>query len=238
MKKPPGRIADAGGRRVSWTVIGWGVLFVLIGGGAAALAVWAPGGDSGWRTPVVSAGAAVAAAGLFFFLLGAFVIRLGPKLRPFTSAEELVIRAAAGMIKVDGDAVHVEIEALRAWVERVFGREIGWDQLKSLAEQNNDEAHREAIATAVGDRHRKAEGWTAEHDMHVIRACATVLIADLRNRQVEKTYLRRLAEAVGLKAEQANALVASIDALELQLEDLVVGRILESQTAAARSAAA
>jgi hypothetical protein len=170
---------------------------------------------------------------------GALLLRAG-SLRdpPGPQAAAADHRRGAHLVKADGDAVHVEIEALRAWAKRVLEFDLERDEIQKLAEQNQEEKNRDWIEAAVRDRHRTGEGWTKEHDRRVIDACTRVLVADLRNRDVEKAYLRRLAQAVGADTKRCDEIIANVDALEFNLERLVVDALTPTREGSASSPAA
>ncbi len=212
--------------RRSWALIGWAGLLLALGAGVAGLCVWAaisgasPVGGAAWLWPCAAAGGAVALTAAFFLALGLFVVRLGPRVSPLTNDQRLIVRAAAAMVLADRDATHVEIETLRVWIERTFGHQIAFDEIQRIAHDNAN--NRDAVVTAVADHHRSMPSWGKDDDEALISACASVLVADLRNRDEEVAYLRRLAEAVELDKARCDALVAKIKALELELEGLVV----------------
>ncbi len=221
-----GKSPDAGARR-SWPLIAWALLFALIGAGLIALGVWAwitlpltPG----WAGIALAAGVALAVSGVFFLALGLFVVKLGSKVTPLSNDQKLIVRAATAMVLADRDATHVEIEALRVWIERNFGFTIAFDELRSMAEANA--GNRDAVVTAVADHHRSHPSWGKDDDQALLSACASVIVADLRNRDEEIDYLRRLAEAVDYDAAKRDALIGKLKALALELEGLVVAAIV------------
>jgi hypothetical protein len=213
--------------RRSAALIVWAMLFLLAGIALAALAitVWTQQQPTpSWTGLALAAGFATAVAGGFFLALGLFVVKLGPRVSPLTNDQRLIVRAATAMVLADRDAAHVEIEALRVWIERNFGASLAFDELRQMADANA--GNRDAVITAVADHHRSHPSWGADDDQALIGACASVIVADLRNRDEEIDYLRRLAEAVEYDSAKRDALINTLKALQLELEGLVVAAIM------------
>lgn len=218
--------------RRSAALIVWAILFLLAGAALAGFAVyiWTEQRPTpAWTGLALAAGVATAVSGLFFLVLGVFVVKLSLQVVTLSNDQRLILRAATGMVLADRDATHVEVEALRVWVERNFGVSISFDELRGMAEANA--GNRDATVAAVADYHKSHPSWGKDDDWALIGACTSVIVADLRNRDEEIDYLRRLAEAVDYDAAKRDALIGKLKALAQELEELVVAEIM-ARTAA------
>jgi hypothetical protein len=142
------------------------------------------------------------------------VVKLSLDVVTLTNDQRLILRAATGMVLADRDATHVEVEALRVWVERNFGQSISFDELRGMAEANA--GNRDATVAAVADYHKSHPSWGKDDDWALIGACTSVIVADLRNRD---------------EAAKRDALISKLKALAQELEELVVAEIM-ARTAA------
>jgi uncharacterized tellurite resistance protein B-like protein len=214
-KKPMSRAG-----RLSWSLIRWAALMAVIGAALCAIGVVRVDWDQRWAAALVALGGGIALTSCIFLALGLFAVRVGPRGVPIGGEQQLIVRAAAAVVLTDSDAAHVEIEALRVWMQRRYGLELTFDQLLETAHESA--GRHDAIIAEVAEAHRAGGGWGRSEDEALIGATGAVIVADLRCSDHEMAYLRRLAAAVQLEPASIEALVAKLKALERELESIIV----------------